>query len=135
VSPTDLCSRATKLIFQQMRNKKVKRFVYCSGASANTQFDQITLGSKILKWMGEKLMPHLALDKVTQYEYLLKQHDIDWIGVRPAVLKKGKQTNQFRFGFDQYWAFSSITFADCASQMLELMTGDEWVHKAAVIQY
>ena len=130
-----VCTRATQIIIDAMREANIKRFVYCSGANAATELDQVTFGSRLLAFIGRKLMPEVALDKITQYDYLLQQKDIDWIGVRPAIMKKGPKTGEYRFGFDKYGLRSVIRFSDCAELMLKLLNDQQWVHRAAVVQY
>lgn len=130
-----VCTRATEIIINAMREANIKRFVYCSGANAATEFDQVTFGSRLLAFVGRNLMREVALDKITQFDYLLKQQDIEWIGVRPAIMKQGPKTGVYRFGFNTYGLRSVIRFSDCAELMLKLLDDEKWIHRAAVVQY
>lgn len=134
-SPEHLCATATELIFKAMRARGIKRFVWCGGGSTFVPEDEITLGAKFVRKFAEWFMSLRHEDKEQQYKYLQEATDIDWLGVRPCQMGKGKLTGSYRLGFDPFNGMSKISFADCAHAMIDMLEDDTWMHKAPIVQY
>lgn len=134
-SPEKLCTVVTDNIFTAMARHNVKRLVWCGGGSTFVEEDTITFGAQLVRKIAESLMAPRHYDKEYQYQ-LFKQHaEIDWLGVRPLQMKKGEHTGVYRLGFDSFNGLSTISFADCADAMVNMLTDNTWLRKAPIIQY
>ena len=134
-SPQNLCTDATRLIFERMREVAVKRFVWCGGGSTLVAQDQVTFGARMVARIAALFMALRHFDKEHQYAYLLDNQDIEWFGVRPLQMRKGPRRGQYRLGFDTFSGMSKIHFADCADAMVGMLEDDTWLHQAPIIQY
>jgi putative NADH-flavin reductase len=134
-SPEQLCTRVTENILSAMAEHHVKRLVWCGGGSTFVEEDHITFGAQMVRKVAEAFMAPKHYDKEYQYQ-LFKQHaEIDWLGVRPLQMKHGEHTGNYRLGFDTFNGLSSISFADCADAMVNMLQDDTWLRKAPIIQY
>lgn len=134
-SPENLCTDVTINIIKAMRERDVKRLVWCGGGSNLLPGDDVGFGAKFVRWYAEHFLKLRHFDKEHQLELLNANLDIDWIGARPLQMKQGPHTGQYRVGYDRFGPTSSISFADCADFMLSQLTESEWIHKAPIIQY
>ncbi len=134
-SPTNLCTDITKHILEGMQNTNIRRFIWCGGGSTFVKDDQITTGAKIVRNFAKTFMSLRHEDKENQYKLLQQHRDIDWIGIRPLQMKKGRKTTQYRLGYDTFNGMSTISFADCAHAMLNMLTDDAWIGETPIIQY
>lgn len=134
-SPENLCTDVTQHILNAMREKGVKRLVWCGGGSNIVAEDSVTFGAKFVRWYAEHFLRLRHFDKESQLALLNQNTDIDWVGVRPLQMKAGPKTEQYRVGFDKFSALSNISFADCAHCMLSQLNDDSWLHRAPIIQY
>lgn len=134
-SPKNLCTDVTRHILIVMKSSNIRRLVWCGGGSTFVEEDQITFGARIVEKISQIFMSLRHYDKERQYE-LLKQHTgIEWIGVRPLQMREGPRRTQYRLGFDTFNGMSTISFADCAHAMVNMLNDDTWVGKAPIIQY
>ena len=134
-SPVDLCTDVTRHILAAMRSEGVQRFIWCGGGSTIVEQDTITFGAKLVEWIARTFMSLRHHDKTHQYQFLRGSLDIDWLGVRPLQMRKGPRKGAYRLGFDTFNGMSSISFADCAHAMLNMLEDDTWMRKAPIIQY
>lgn len=134
-SPEDLCTTATRHIFDAMPRLGVKRFVWCGGGSTLVDDDVVTFGARFVAWFTPRFMGLRHRDKVNQLAMLEQRRDIAWLGVRPLQMRKGPKRGIYRLGFDAFSGFSKIHFADCAHAMLGMLEDDTWLHRAPIIQY
>ena len=134
-SPEDLCTTATRHIFNAMRVHGLKRFVWCGGGSTLVPEDQITLGARFVDFFASTFMGLRHRDKAHQLELLADSKDIDWIGLRPLQMVAGPRREKYRIGFDRFSGLSRIHFADCAHGMIGMLSDNAWIHKAPIIQY
>ena len=134
-SPEDLCTTATRLIFESMRVHGLKRFVWCGGGSTLVAEDQITLGARFVDFFARTFMGLRHRDKLHQLELLAESQDLDWVGLRPLQMVSGPHRETYRIGFDQFSGMSRIHFADCAHGMIRMLSDDTWIRKAPIIQY
>lgn len=134
-SPEDLCTDVTALILAGMPDAGVQRLVWCGGGSTRVAEDQWTMGSRIVKSFAETFMRKRHSDKAHQYELLMQNRQIDWVGVRPLQMNNGPRRGDYRVGFDTFSGLSKISFADCADAMVGMLTDDEWLHRAPIVQY
>ena len=134
-SPRDLCTDATKLILNRMREVDVDRFIWCGGGSNLRPEDPLTFGARFVRWYAERFLAHRHGDKEHQLALLDATTDISWFGVRPLQMKAGPLTGRYRLGYNRFSGMSKISFADCAHAMLVMLEDDTWQGKVPVIQY
>jgi putative NADH-flavin reductase len=134
-SPPDLCTNATKNILDSMINERVKKFVFCSGASTLLQEDNLTFGMKFVEYYGKKFMSKKHYDKSHQFELLKNYNNINWYGIRPVQIVKTSKILNYKVGYIGFNPFSKISFKDCAKEMIKMMNDDKWLHKMPIIHY
>ncbi len=134
-SPEDLCTDVTRHVLDAMPRLGVRRFVWCGGGSTLVPDDTITFGAKFVAFFGRYFLGLRHRDKEHQFELLEPRRDVEWVGLRPLQMIEGPRRETYRVGFDAFNGMSKIHFADCAHAMLRLLDGDEWLHKAPIIQY
>jgi putative NADH-flavin reductase len=134
-SPPDLCTDVTRHILAVMRERQIPRLVWCGGGSNFRPEDVITFGARFVRWFSETFLKHRHSDKEHQLALLDDNADIGWIGVRPLQMKGGPKKGQYRLGFNAFSGFSSISFADCAHAMVNMLKDDTWMGKVPIIQY
>ena len=134
-SPPDLCTDVTRHILATMRERHIPRLVWCGGGSNFRPQDVITFGARFVHWFSEVFLKHRHTDKEHQLTLLDKNNDLRWLGVRPLQMKNGKRRAEYRLGFNAFSGMSSISFADCAHAMVNMLSDDTWVGKAPIIQY
>ncbi len=134
-SPEDLCNDVTRHILAAMPRLGVRRLVWCGGGSTLVEQDRVTLGAKFVELFARTFMGLRHRDKTHQYELLLGNQDVEWIGVRPLQLRRGPLRGEYRVGFDAFSGLSWVSFADCAHAMIRMLEDDRWLHRAPIIQY
>jgi putative NADH-flavin reductase len=134
-SPPDLCTDVTRHILAVMRERQIRRLVWCGGGSNFRPEDVITFGARFVRWFSETFLRHRHTDKEHQLQLLDASTDVCWIGVRPLQMKAGRRTGRYRLGYNAFSGFSSISFADCAHAMVAMLEDDTWIGKVPIIQY
>ena len=134
-SPEDLCTTATRHIFAAMRDRGIRRFVWCGGGSTLVEKDQVTFGARFVQFFGRTFLGLRHRDKAHQLDLLAESKDLDWVGLRPLQMVRGERREHYRVGYDRFSGMSRIHFADCAHAMIACLEGDQWIHEAPIIQY
>ena len=134
-SPPDLCTDVTRHILEVMRQRQISRLVWCGGGSNLRPEDVITFGARFVRWYSETFLKHRHTDKEHQLRLLDENADLCWIGIRPLQMKSGPRKGNYRLGYNAFSGLSSISFADCAHAMVNMLEDDTWLGKVPVIQY
>lgn len=134
-SPPNLCTDVTRHILTAMRREQIPRLVWCGGGSNLRPEDVITFGARFVRWFSETFLKHRHSDKEHQLRLLDESTDVCWLGVRPLQMKFGPKTGIYRLGYNAFSGFSSISFADCAHAMLNMLDDNTWQGKVPIIQY
>ena len=134
-SPEDLCTDITRHILAAMPGAGVRRLVWCGGGSTLVDDDEISFGAKFVEGFASTFMGLRHRDKEHQLVLLNQNLDLDWIGIRPLQMRKGPKRGEYRVGFHRFSGLSSISFADCAHAMIQMLGDDTWLHKAPIVQY
>jgi putative NADH-flavin reductase len=134
-SPADLCTDATQNILDTMIIKKVKRFIFCSGASTILKEDKLTFGMKFVEFYARRFMPGKHNDKTHQVNILKTYENINWFGIRPVqIVNKSNKVN-YNIGYITFSPLSKITPEDCAKEMIKMLDDDKWLKKMPIIHY
>ncbi|WP_444901814.1 NAD(P)-dependent oxidoreductase [Microbulbifer sp. SSSA007] len=134
-SPQNLCTIATKNIFSAFPENNPPRFIWCGGGSTFVDEDILGMSAKFVRFYAKTFLSLRHHDKENQYQFLSQHREIPWLGVRPCQMTEGELRKEYRLGFEKFGASSSISFADCAHAMLQMLSDDTWMHKAPIIQY
>ena len=134
-SPPDLCTDITRHILALMRSEQIPRLVWCGGGSTIREDDVVTFGARFVGWFSETFLKHRHSDKVHQLQLLDANTDLCWVGVRPLQMKSGPKKGSYRLGYNAFSALSTISFADCAHAMVNMLDDDNWVGRVPIIQY
>ncbi|MCB1688055.1 MAG: NAD(P)H-binding protein [Halioglobus sp.] len=134
-SPPDLCTDVTRHILAEMRRQQIPRLVWCGGGSNLRPEDVVTFGARFVRWYSEVFLKHRHTDKEHQLQLLDDNTDLCWIGIRPLQMKAGPRKGIYRLGYNAFSGLSSISFADCAHAMVNMLEDDTWVGRVPVIQY
>lgn len=134
-SPEDLCTDVTRHILEAMAQRGVGRLVWCGGGSTIVEDDRVSFGSKFVEFFSQTFMGLRHRDKAHQLELLHAHTNVEWVGVRPLQMRKGPKRGDYRVGFHSFSGLSSISFADCADAMIQMLNDDSWLHKAPIVQY
>jgi len=134
-SPEHLCSDVTRNILASMRKLGIRRFVWVGGGNTVGGEDVVSFGSKFVGWFSRTFMALRHRDKLHQVALLNGSRDVEWVGIRPLQVRRGPMRGSYRVGFHRYSGFSKITAADCAQEMIRMLSDDTWLHRAPVIQY
>jgi putative NADH-flavin reductase len=134
-SPPDLCTDITHNILGVMRKCPRLRLIWCGGGSNIRADDVVTFGARFVRWFSEKFLRHRHLDKEHQLNLLDENADLCWMGVRPLQMKLGIKKGDYRLGYNAFSGLSSISFADCAHAMVEMLKDDTWLGRVPIVQY
>lgn len=131
-----VCSTGTRHIIDAMQKAGVKRFV-CQSAFVVSALDGewrevpwllpvLPLFPKVKKMFG---------DKVIQ-ERFIKQSDLDWIIVRPAMLTNGPLTGRYKAGDPlAIPPFSKVSRADAADFLLKQVVEGTYLRRIPRLRY
>jgi len=134
-SPPDLCTDVTRHILTVMRQQPIPKLVWCGGGSNLRPEDVVTFGARFVRWYSETFLKHRHSDKEHQLQLLDENADLCWIGIRPLQMKSGPKKGSYRLGYNAFSGLSSISFADCAHAMVNMLEDNAWVGKVPIIQY
>ena len=134
-SPPDLCTDVTRHILAVMRKQQRPRLIWCGGGSNIRADDVVTFGARFVRWFSETFLRHRHIDKEHQLNLLDENADLCWMGVRPLQMKSGIKKGEYRLGYNAFSGLSSISFADCAHAMVEMLEDDTWRGRVPIVQY
>lgn len=134
-SPEDLCTNSTALILEVMRKHGARRLVWCGGGSNFVEEDVLTFGARFVNLYARLFLRLRHEDKEHQYALLQQNRDVEWLGVRPLQIRDAPLRGEYRLGFHAFSPSSWVSFADVGHAMVSMIDGDEWIHRAPILQY
>jgi putative NADH-flavin reductase len=134
-SPPDLCTDVTRHILAVMRKHQSLKLVWCGGGSNIRVDDVMTFGARFVRWFSETFLRHRHANKEHQLNLLDENTDLCWMGVRPLQMRPGVKKGEYRLGYNAFSGLSSISFADCAHAMVEMLEDDTWRGRVPIVQY
>jgi putative NADH-flavin reductase len=131
---TTILSDGTKHIIRAMDDHGVRRFICESSLGVGDSKGQ--LGWLINLFIIPLFLRNVFRDKEVQEQYI-KQSNLDWIIVRPAVLTNGPRTGIYRSGFSptDRTIKGKISRTDVADFMLKQLTDDTYLRKTPGLSY
>ena len=129
-----ILSDGTKNLLRAMEQHGVKRFVCESSLGVGDSKGQ--LGWVFNLFIIPLFLRNIFRDKEVQEQYI-KQSNLDWIIVRPAVLTSGPRTGVYRSGFSttDRTIRGKVGRADVADFMLKQLTDDTYLRKTPGLSY
>lgn len=128
--PNDLVADATQLIVEGMKAQGTRRLVCASNIGVPGS------GAFLLRWVlvplfARKLLPILAAK--IKMEAILRASNLDWTAVRLAALNEKPARNKLRVSAEGRTTGYTITTADAAAFMLDIIEKEQFAAKAVAI--
>ena len=134
-SPENLCTNATRHILDILKSKGHGKFVFTGAGTVALSGEQPSFGGRFAHFMSKLFFKAKQEDKENQYALLDKFPDVNWSSIRPFKISEGKKTEQYQLGFMKMELSASISYADAAHAMLNMLKSDEWKHQSPFIKY
>ena len=126
-------SDGTRNIVQGMKKNGVKRLVVETSLDVGDSRGQ--LGFFFAHVIRATFLRNIFEDKELQ-ERIVRESQLDWIIVRPAMLTDGPQTGKYRSGFSAADKITrKISRADVADFMLKQATSNEFLRQTPGLSY
>jgi putative NADH-flavin reductase len=128
--PTQLFSKATRVLVTAMEGAQVKRLICVTGFGAG---DSRGYGGFLYSLGFHLLLGRVYDDKDVQ-ERIVRRSKLDWVIVRPVILTDGPKTNAYRALIDRRrWTCGFISRADVADFLVKQIHDDAFLHKTPVL--
>jgi putative NADH-flavin reductase len=128
--PTQLFSKATRVLVTAMEGAQVKRLICVTGFGAGNSRGR---GGFLYNAAFRLLLGRVYDDKDVQ-ERIVRRSKLDWIIVRPVILTDGPKTNTYRALADpRDWTCGFISRADVADFLVKQIDDDAFLHKMTVL--
>jgi putative NADH-flavin reductase len=128
--PTQLFSKATRVLVTAMEKAQVKRLICVTGFGAG---DSRGHGGCLYNAAVHLLLGRVYDDKDVQ-ERIVRRSKLDWVIVRPVILTDGPKTNAYRASVDpRDWKCGFISRADVADFLVKQIGDDAFLHKTPVL--
>ncbi|GIH79316.1 NAD(P)-dependent oxidoreductase [Planobispora longispora] len=118
----DLHTRTAQLLVPLMLQRGLRRFVGISGAGVDAPGDDKSRQAKIISFLIQKLGGAAVADKPAELAVWLAS-GLDWTLVRPPRLLDGAPTGRIDHHAHRSVAGTTITHADLAAFMIEVVEG------------
>ena len=131
-----ILSDGTKNIINAMEKYGVKRFICMSSIGVGNSIQQKKeLGFLYNHIMIPFVLKNMFTDKEVQ-EHYIKESNLNWTIVRPAILTKGKRTGKAKcYSHDDKNIKAKISRADVADYMLKQLSDKTNIHKTISLSY
>ncbi len=133
-SPDDIVVRGGENILAAMRVHDVPRVVILGGTLLGHPEDPFSVSG----WVLSSAMNLIASDLIAEGERFMRtlaESDREWVVVRPPWLRSGPRTRDYRTGYLETSAVSTVSRANVAAFMVHAAETDRWVGEAPIIAY
>ncbi len=127
-----LISDATRYIVEAMRRHNVRRLVLESGLMVGECRGMGAFGRGAVA-LFRKLNEALYCDKLAAEQLVMQAVDLDWVIVRPPMIKRVPARGRHRIGVDLDVGLTAMAAGDVAEALLACAQGREHVGKAVEI--
>jgi len=130
----DVRAVGTKHIIEAMEDQGVRRLVCQTTLGAGDSHSHLNFFWKHI--MFGLLLKDAMADHEEQ-EALIRQSNLEWVGLRPAAFTDGPVTGDYKLGFPQSakGLALKVSRADVANVMLKQMTDDTYLHQFPGLSY
>jgi putative NADH-flavin reductase len=132
--PTTVLSEGTRNVIRAMEHHGVRRFVCESSLGVGDSAGQI---GPLFDWIVLPLwLRHVYKDKEVQ-ERAIRESNLDWVIVRPALLTNGPHTGVYQVGlsYTRKAIVPRVSRADVADFMLKQLTDDSFLRMSPALWY
>lgn len=129
---SSLHTRTAEALVPAMQRHNVSRFIGGSGAGIDIPGDEKSLRDKIISLAIQRLGGEMVKDKNREYQIYAASH-LDWTLVRPPRLKDGPATGSVAHDAHRPGRSSSITRADLAQFLADLVDSSDYVRQAPFV--
>jgi uncharacterized protein YbjT (DUF2867 family) len=130
LEPTQLFSKATRLLITAMEEAQIKRLICVTGFGTG---DSRGRGGCLFSAAIHLLLGRVYDDKDVQ-ERIVRRSKLDWVIVRPVILTDGPRTNAYRALVNpRRWTWGFISRADVADFLVKQIDDDAFLHKTPVL--
>jgi putative NADH-flavin reductase len=129
-SERTLRADGTANVTRAMETHDIQRLVVVSAGGVGDSYQQVPL---IIKMLIKTVLRHTYADHARQEEHV-RESDLDWMIVRPAMLTDGPRTGQYHVGAaDADLPGGRVTRADVADFILKQLSDDRYLRQAVSI--
>lgn len=126
----DIRARGTANVIETMQAQDVRRLVVISAAGTGDSFRQLPF---LLKILVKTLLRKTYADHEQQETYV-RDSELDWVIVRPAMLSDGPASGEYHIGTaNDDLPGGEVSRADLADFILGQLEGDRYLHQAITI--
>jgi putative NADH-flavin reductase len=126
----DVRARGTANVIEAMKVQDVRRLVVVSAAGTGDSYRQLPFFLKILV---KTLLRNTYADHEQQEAYV-QDSELDWVIVRPAMLRDGPATGEYHTGTaDDDLPGGEVSRADLADFVLQQLEDDRYLHQAITV--
>ena len=130
-----VCTIATATIVPAMQKYGIRRLINVAGVGTGESRAQLGGLARLIAGGLRLLDRHAFRDKEGQ-DALIRNSDLDWIGVCPPWLTNGPHTGVYRYGCDLRPPINArISRADVADFMLKQLIDPAFVRKSPILFY
>jgi uncharacterized protein YbjT (DUF2867 family) len=128
--PTQLFSKATRVLVTAMEKAQVKRLICVTGFGAG---DSRGYGGCLYNAAVHLLLGRIYDDKDVQ-ERIVRRSKLEWVIVRPVILTDGPKTKAYRaLVHPRDWTCGFISRADVADFLVKQIDDDAFLHTMPVL--
>lgn len=130
-SPDGLMQKAAENIVSAMKEHKIKRLIWSTGAGVRAPQDTPNFFQKSIESLL-KLISGKVLENSLRGAEIIKHSDLDWTIARAPMLSDARGKSNYRIGFVGNEMGRTLSRENFAEFMLDLLEGDEWVEQMPV---
>ncbi len=133
-SDKDILATSTQHVVNAMKKHGVKRLINLTGAGVKYTDDPSSFGASLMRFLLKTLAGKLLEDSINQNS-IIQNSGLEWIVVRGPRLTDGPRTGKYQTGYLTMGPGQSISRADVADFMLNLVDNNIYLHKGPMICY
>jgi putative NADH-flavin reductase len=131
-SATNVYSTGVRNILDAMSRHRIRRLAVISGAPAGPRAEQPFAQRRIAMPILELFFGASYAD-MRRMEAVLQESDQDWVSLRPPRLMRKPAAGSYRLDLKPLKGGSSITHADLATALLDVLERDDLTRKALYV--
>ncbi|MDQ3880229.1 MAG: NAD(P)H-binding protein, partial [Chloroflexota bacterium] len=130
----DVLRRSIGTLIDAMEAHDVRRLVNLSGAGVEVPGDRKPAFDRLMSRLVRLFARHVVAAKQAEFDELARS-GLDWVAVRPPLVRDGPRTGEYRSGLDVLHPGARISRADVADFMLSQATAPTFVRQAPFVCY
>lgn len=131
-TPEDLLTVAGDNVVAAMEAAGVDRYVTLVGAGVRTEDDRVSPGGRVMNTLL-KILARSVLEDAKEHVARVRETDLYWTVVRAPRLTEGEHTGDYRHGDLSLGMGDSVSRADVADFVLEVVEEESYVRELPLI--